>query len=253
MFSDLPVRLEGKPVKPTRPQDARVVRPMRHQIRFLMQDLDATLPEDHQARAIWDFLDRLDLSAFYASIQAVEGGPGRPASDPQVLLAIWVYATVEGVGSARKLDRLCREHNAFRWLCGGVPVDYHLLSDFRGEHQEALNELLTQIVAALMGENLVTLKEVAQDGVRVRASAGRGSFRRKARLEECLEAAQARVERLAQEREHPDTGVSRRERAARERVGSEWIGWKRPCGSCPKCKRSRNVRNAMRGRNGQQR
>ena len=99
MFSDLPVRLEGKPVKPTRPQDARVVRPMRHQIRFLMQDLDATLPEDHQARAIWDFLDRLDrldLSAFYASIQAVEGGPGRPASDPQVLLAIWVYATVEG-------------------------------------------------------------------------------------------------------------------------------------------------------------
>ena len=151
---------------------------MRNQIRFLMQDLDATLPEDHQARAIWDFLDRLDLSVFYASIQAVEGGPGRPASDPQVLLAIWVYATVEGVGSARKLDRLCREHDAFRWLCGGVPVDYHLLSDFRVEHQEALNELLSQIVATLMAENLVTLKEVAQDGVRVRASAGRGSFRR---------------------------------------------------------------------------
>ncbi len=182
LFSDSPERLEGKRVEPTRPQDARVVRPMRNQIRFLMQDLDATLPEDHQARAIWDFLDRLDLSVFYASIQAVEGGPGRPASDPQVLLAIWVYATVEGVGSARKLDRLCREHDAFRWLCGGVPVDYHLLSDFRVEHQEALNELLSQIVATLMAENLVTLKEVAQDGVRVRASAGRGSFRRKARV-----------------------------------------------------------------------
>ena len=221
LFSDSPERLEGKRVEPTRPQDARVVRPMRNQIRFLMQDLDATLPEDHQARAIWDFLDRLDLSVFYASIQAVEGGPGRPASDPQVLLAIWVYATVEGVGSARKLDRLCREHDAFRWLCGGVPVDYHLLSDFRVEHQEALNELLSQIVATLMAENLVTLKEVAQDGVRVRASAGRGSFRRKARLEECLEAAQARVEGLAQEREHPDTGVSRRERAARERAAQE--------------------------------
>ena len=221
LFSDSPERLEGKRVEPTRPQDARVVRPMRNQIRFLMQDLDATLPEDHQARAIWDFLDRLDLSVFYASIQAVEGGPGRPASDPQVLLAIWVYATVEGVGSARKLDRLCREHDAFRWLCGGVPVDYHLLSDFRVEHQEALNELLSQIVATLMAENLVTLKEVAQDGVRVRASAGRGSFRRKARLEECLEAAQALVEGLAQEREHPDTGVSRRERAARERAAQE--------------------------------
>ena len=89
------------------------------------------------------------------------------------------------------------------------------------EHQEALSELLSQIVATLMAENLVTLKEVAQDGVRVRASAGRGSFRRKARLEECLEAAQARVEGLAQEREHPDTGVSRRERAARERAAQE--------------------------------
>ena len=221
MFSNLPERSEGKSVEPARPQDARVRRPVRNQIQFLMQDLDATLPEDHQARAIWDFLDRLDLSAFYASIQAVEGGPGRPASDPQVLLATWVYATVEGVGSARKLDRLCREHDAFRWLCGGVPVDYHLLSDFRRERQEALNELLTQVVATLMAENLVTLEEVAQDGVRVRASAGSGSFRRKARLEECMEAAQARVERLAQEREHPDPGVSRREQAARERAAQE--------------------------------
>ena len=216
LFSDLPVKLEGKPGETTRPQDARVVHPLRNRIQFLMQDLDATLPEDLQARAIWEFLDRLDLSAFYASIQAVEGGPGRPASDPQVLLAVWVYATVEGVGSARKLDRLCREHDAYRWLCRGVPVDYHLLSDFRREHQEALNELLTQIVATLLAENLVTLKEVAQDGVRIRTSAGSGSFRGKARLEKCLEAAQAQVEMLAQEREHPDPGVSRRERAARE-------------------------------------
>ena len=221
LFSDLREESEGKAVKVTQPRDARVVRPVRNQIQFLMQDLDATLPEEHQARAIWDFLDRLDLSAFYASIQAVEGGPGRPASDPQVLLAIWVYATVEGVGSARKVDRLCREHDAFRWLCGGVPVDYHLLSDFRREHQEALNELLTQIVATLIAEDLVTLAEVAQDGVRIRASAGSGSFRRKARLEECLKVAQARVERLAREQEHPDPGVSRREQAARERAARE--------------------------------
>jgi transposase len=194
---------------------------VRNQIQFLMQDLDATLPEDHQARAIWDFLDRLDLSGFYGSIQAVQGGPGRPASDPQVLLALWVYATVEGVGSARKLARLCQEHDAYRWLCGGVPVDYHLLSDFRVEHQEALDELLTQIVATLMAQDLVTLAEVAQDGVRVRASAGSGSFRRQASLEECLRAAQAQVERLAKEREHPDPGVTRRERAARERAARE--------------------------------
>ena len=221
MFPDLPEGSERKLGEPTSPQEVRVVRPVRNQIQFLMQDLDATVPEDHQARVIWDFLDRLDLSAFYASIQAVQGGPGRPASDPQVLLALWVLATVEGLGSARKLGRLCREHDAFRWLCGGVPVDYHLLSDFRREHQKALDELLTQILATLMAENLVTLGEVAQDGLRVRASVGSGSFRRKGRLEEFLEAAQMQVERLAQEREHPDPGVSRRERAARERAARE--------------------------------
>ncbi len=218
MFSDLPERLDGKPEAAARPQDAWVVRPTRNQIQFLMQDLDATLPEDHQAPGIWDFLERLDLSAFYASIQSVKGGPGRPASDPQVLLAVWVYATVEGVGSARKLNRLCRENDAYRWLCGGVPVDYHLLPDFRRDHQEAMNDLLTKIVATLMAGNLVTLKEVAQDGMRVRASAGKGSFRRRSRLEECLEAAKEQVERLVQELEHPDSGAGLREQAARERA-----------------------------------
>lgn len=221
LFPDMPGGGAGRSVGPTSPQDARVVRPVRNQVQFLMQDLDATLPEDHQARVIWDFLDRLDLSAFYAAIQAVLGGPGRPASDPQVLLALWVYATVEGVGSARKLARLCREHDAFRWLCGGVPVDYHLLSDFRREHHEALDDLLTQVVATLMAQDLVSLAEVAQDGLRVRASAGSGSFRRQARLDECLATAQAQVARLAKEREHPDPGVTRRERAARERAARE--------------------------------
>ena len=221
MFPEMPEAVEVVAAAATRLEEVRVVRPVRNQIQFLMQNLDGVLPEDHQARAIWAFVERLDLSALYASIQAVQGGPGRPASDPQVLLALWVYATVEGVGSARKLARLCQEHDAYRWLCGGVPVDYHLLSDFRGEHQEALDGLLTQIVASLMAEGLVTLQEVAQDGVRVRASAGAGSFRRKGRLEEFLKVAQRQVERLAQEREHSDPGVSRRERAARERAARE--------------------------------
>ena len=104
-------------------------------------------------------MERLDLGRFYASIQSVQGGPGRPASDPAVLLGLWVYATVEGVGSARKLARLCQQHDGFRWLCGGVPVDYHLLSDFRREQREALDELLTQIVGVLMAEELVEWKE----------------------------------------------------------------------------------------------
>ncbi len=207
--------------QPTRPQEARVVRPVRNQLQMVMQDLDATLLPDHPARAIWDMLEQLDLSGFYASIRSVHGGPGRPASDPSVLLGLWVYATVEGVGSARKLSRLCQDHDGFRWLCGGVPVDYHLLSDFRREQREALDELLTQIVGVLMAEKLVELKEVAQDGVRVRASAGSGSFRRKERLEQLMEMAREQVRRLADQRERPDPGMSKRERAARERAARE--------------------------------
>ena len=205
----------------TRPEGARIVRPVRNQVEFFMEELDALVPEDHVVRGIWAFLEGLDLSDFYAAIRAVPGRPGRPASDPMVLLALWVYATVESVGSARGLARLCEEHNGFRWLRGGVPVDYHLLSDFRRDHQKALDDLLSQITAVLMDAGLVKLKEVAQDGMRVRASAGSGSFRRKDRLERFLEEAQAQVERLAQEREHPDPGVSKRKRAAQERAARE--------------------------------
>ncbi len=196
LFADLAESEPKSEPLGTRAEEARVVRPVRNQLQMVMQDLDATLRPDHPARAIWDMLERLDLGRFYASIQSVQGGPGRPASDPAVLLGLWVYATVEGVGSARKLARLCEEHDGVRGLRGGVPVDYHLLSDFRTEHQEALDELLTQIVGVLMAEELVELKEVAQDGVRVRASAGSGSFRRKERLEQHLEGAREQVRRL---------------------------------------------------------
>ena len=105
-------------------QEVRIVRPVRNQVEFVMEELDALVPEDHVVRAIWAFLERLDLSDLYAAIRATPGRPGRPASDPMVLLALWVYATAEGVGSARGLTRLCKEHDGFRWLRGGVPVDY---------------------------------------------------------------------------------------------------------------------------------
>ena len=165
----------------------------------------------------------MDLSAFYGSIKATLDRPGRPSTDPQVLLALWLLGTVEGIGSARKLGRLCEEHDAYRWICGGVPINYHMLSDFRVAHQGALDELLTQIVASLMAAGAVTLERVAQDGMRVRASAGASSYRRKDTLKKHLKEARAQVARLAQEREHPDPGVSRREEAARERAARERV------------------------------
>jgi transposase len=217
----LPEPQERASAPPTRLQDARVLRPVRNQAEMIMRDLDSLLPQDHPARAIWSLLEQLDLSAFYGSIKAVLEGPGRPTTDPQVLLALWLLGTVEGVGSARKLARLCQEHDAYRRLCGGVPINYHMLADFRVAHQGALDDLLTQIVGTLLAAGAVTLERVAQDGMRVRASAGAASFRRKERLEKCLELARQQVARLKEEREHPDPGVNLREQRSRERAARE--------------------------------
>lgn len=199
----------------------RIRRPVRNQVEMMARDLDSLVPEDHTVRGVWQFINRMDLSEFYGSIKAAVDRPGRPASDPQVLLALWVYASAEGISSSRTLDDLCKQHDAYRWLCGGVPVDYHTLSDFRVAHKEALDHLLTEILAVMMDKKLVTLKAVAQDGVRVRASAGAGSFHRLSHLEKCLCQAKEQIERLAQEREHPDPEVSARERSARERAARE--------------------------------
>lgn len=220
---ELPEPQERAATPPTRPEEARVVRPERRQLQWVARDLEGVVPQDHPARAIWGVMEKLDLSAFYGSIKAVLDRPGRPTTDPKVLLALWMLATVEGVGSARRLARLCDEHDAYRWLCGGVPVNYHMLSDFRVAHPGALDELLTQIVASLMAADAVTLERVAQDGMRVRASAGASSFRRRERLETCLRMAREQVERLAQEREHSDPGVSRREQQSRERAAQERV------------------------------
>jgi transposase len=206
---------------PQRQAAVRVVRATRNQAEWAPRDLESALAEDHAARAIWNFLERLELSAFYARVRSVAGGAGRPATDPQVLLGLWLLATVEGVGSARQLARLCEQHDAYRWMRGGVPVNYHMLADFRVEHRAALDGLLTEIVGSLMAAGAVTLQRVAQDGMRVRASAGASSFRREERLLVCLTEAQAQVERLARERERPDPGVNKRARAARVRAARE--------------------------------
>lgn len=218
---ELPPPEERGPAPPTRGEDARVLRPVREQLQWAAVDLESLVAQNHPARAIWGFLERLDLSAFYEPIKAVVDRPGRPTTDPQVLLALWLLGIVEGIGSARRLARLCDEHDAYRWIRGHVPINYHMLSDFRVAHHEALDDLLSQIIASLMAAGAVSLERVAQDGMRVRTAAGAASFRGKEGLEACLESARAQVERLAQEREHPDPGETRRERGARGRAVRE--------------------------------
>lgn len=196
----------------------------RQQIEMRLVSLDELLPPDHRARIVWEMVQGYDLSAFYARIAAIEGEAGRPAIDPRLLLGVWLFATLEGVGSARALDRLCQEHLAYQWLLGGVGVNYHTLADFRVDYERELDQLLTHSVAALMSEGLVDLEQTAQDGVRIRAAAGASSFRRSQTLTECLQQAKDRVEQLKAERDHPEsTGTSPRQQAARERHARERV------------------------------
>jgi len=165
--------------------NARVRSPVRNQVEIRAVDLESTLQQDHIARFVWEFVLGLDLTEFYQVIGSVIGGPGRAAIDPRILVTLWLYATLEGIGSARLLSRLCKRDDAYRWICGGVSVNHRTLADVRVGHGEVMDRLLTESATALLVEGLVELKRVAQDGVRVRASAGAASFRRERTLEAC--------------------------------------------------------------------
>ena len=126
--------------------------------------LENLLEQDPQARLVWDFCLGLDLSSLYEPIPARAGGPGRAAIDPRLGVALWLYATLEGVGSARALAWLCGNHHAFRWLVGGVSVNHPTLSDFRVAHVAGLDPVLTHALAVLGAPELVDLNRVAHDG-----------------------------------------------------------------------------------------
>jgi transposase len=195
----------------------------RQQGQIRTDSLDQLLPPDHPVRDVWQFVEALDLAALLATIRSVPGHPGAPAIDPRLLLALWLQATLDGVGSSRALETLCQEHLAYQWLCGGVAVGYHTLADFRTGHQAVLNDLLTQSVAALVHEGLVDLKRVAQDGMRVRASAGASSFRRSKTIDTCLAEAEAQVKALQAQADEDDGAASRRQQAARQRAAAERV------------------------------
>jgi len=210
---DLPPT-EAGPSEPEGRARPRLQRPQRDQITLRPSDLESLLPADHRARLVWAFVEGLDLTPLYRRIRAVEGHPGRPPIDPAILVSLWLYATLEGVGSARALDRLCAEHDAYRWLAGGVGLNYHTLAAFRVDEAAALDALLTESVAALLADGLVTMAAVAQDGMRVRAGAGAASYRRRPTLERFLAEAEAELDA-------DPAATSRRIAVARERAATE--------------------------------
>jgi transposase len=195
----------------------------RYQGEMRTDSLEQLLPPDHPVRDVWQFVETLDLSPLLAQIRSVPGNAGAPAIDPRILMALWLQATIDGVGSSRALAKLCAEHLVYRWLCGGVEVGYHTLADFRSSHGAVLDQLLTDTVAVLLHQDLIDLKRVAQDGMRVRASAGASSFRRSKTIAACLEEAREQVKALHVQEDEDAGAAGRREQAARQRAAMERV------------------------------
>jgi transposase len=199
----------------------RMREPERRQVELRAVDFDSLLSMDHAARVIWRYVEALDLGVLEEAIEAREHTPGQAPASPRLLLALWLYATSQGVGSARALERLCTSHDAYRWLCGGVSVNYHGLADFRSGHGELLDQLLTHNIATLSAAGVIELAEVVQDGVRVRASAGAASFHRGKSLHKHLKKARRLVEHLKREVDEDPDASNRRIKAATERAARE--------------------------------
>src|SRR6266508_998760 len=201
----------------------RLRTPERRQMAMVVQCPDDLVGALHPVRMVMAVVEELDLSRFCEPIKAREGMAGRDATDPRLLVALWLYACIRGIGSARELARRCEESGPFLWLCGGVTVNHRLLSDFRTDHGAALDALFTQVIASLVEQDVVKVSRVSQDGVRVRVSAGASSVRREERLQTLLEESKRHVEELRRQLEAPEklAGLSARKRAARRRAAAE--------------------------------
>ena len=189
LFEDLPqpsqAQVQQARAKETRRRaqgSPRLLEPNRLQVELRASDLESLLPEDHRARLVWGYVVRQGLSKLIEAVKARGGNAGRAAIDPRILFALWLYATLDGVGSGREVTRLSQEHDAYRWICGGVSVNYHAVNDFRSGNAQVMDELLTDNAATLAAAGAISLERVAQDGMRVRADAGAASFRRQASL-----------------------------------------------------------------------
>lgn len=200
---------------------ARLREPNRTQIELRASDLESLLAEDHRARLVWGYVVRQDLSKLMDAIKARGSNAGRAAIDPHVLFALWLYATLDGVGSGREVQRLSQEHDAYRWICGGVSVNYHALNDFRSGNVRLMDEVLTDNVAALAAAGAISLERVAQDGMRVRADAGAASFRRQASLQEHLSQAGELVQAIKKQAQTDPGQARRKARAAQLRAAQE--------------------------------
>ena len=204
---------------------ARVKLAQRHQVQMRCLSLDEMVREGDLVRTVVRYAESLDLTELYSQIKAVEGEVGRDAIDPRILFSLWLFATLEGINSGRRIAKLCTRDIPYMWICGEVSVNYHSICDFRTAHADFLDRVLIEAVSVLHHHGLIELRTIAQDGMRVRASAGSGSFKRQDTLVEAQKLAQEYMEQLESEDDDDDSDDSDQSpaqksahlRAARER------------------------------------
>jgi transposase len=185
-------------------------------------DLEKLIEPDHPARAIWSLAGRLDLSSFEEEMRSREGTAGAPRHSPQLLVSVWIYGYSQGIASARALERMMSHEPGLRWLCADSRINYHTLSDFRSHQKETLNGLFAEVLAVMEEEGLLDLRTLMQDGTKVRALAGKGSFHREGTLRSKYEQAQAVVEELEKQSEKESGEKEEKRRtAARQRAAQE--------------------------------
>lgn len=156
-------------------------RACRNQFEFSSQTLDDLIPQDHKARLILEFVEQMDLSVCLEGLSSF-GTVGRPATDPYVILTLWIYTILDGNASARKLEELCKYHIVYRWICGGISMNRTSLAEFQSKNPKKFEQLLTSCLAIMVKHELISDTDFAQDGTRVKANAGAGSFRRESSL-----------------------------------------------------------------------
>jgi transposase len=194
----------------------------RRQMLLRTVDVEKLIDEEHSARSMWELVGRLDLSMYYAQIDAVEGRAGREHTDPQLLISLWLYAYSRGISSARELARQCEYEPGCQWLCGLEAISHHTLSGFRSDFKAGLDDLFVQVLGMLSAEGLITMERVTLDGTKIKANAGGNTFRRKQKIEAHLTLARKQVRIMnaqsADEEKMAKRQASARRRAARQRV-----------------------------------
>lgn len=177
----------------------RYLHPERHQLQFRDICLDELISPTHEARSILKYVQCLDLSSFDEGRKAVEGAKGRDAIPPAILLTVWLMATLEGISSGRHLSDRCKRDAVYMWICGGISISYNVLNEFRTKYRENLEQLMVETITVLHDNKLIDFKRVSQDGMRVRANAGKSSFHKRDKLEALYEEAKEHVSEVMAE------------------------------------------------------